>query len=79
MQQKFPRFLEISEIPRAQRNGTLRPNSRYCTTRLVIVLTTIWHMERNPVGPIKLDHLQKCSQIFRSDQSEMIRSFFLKF
>ena len=31
-------------------------------------------MERSPVGPIKLDHLQKCSQIFRSDQTEMIRS-----
>ena len=40
MQQKFPRFLEISEIPRAQRNGTLRPNSRYCTARLGIVLVS---------------------------------------
>ena len=30
-------------------------------------------MERNPVGPIKLDHLQRCPNI-RSDQTEIIRS-----
>ena len=38
--QKFPRFLEISEIPRSQKNGTLRRNSRYCTVRLVIILVS---------------------------------------
>ena len=25
-------------------------------------------------GPIKVDHLQSCSQIFRSDQTQMVRS-----
>ena len=71
MQQKFPRFLAISEIPRAQRNGTLRPNSRYCTARLVIVLVrriqksgTRYNNLANGKEPSRTDQIRPSSKVF---------------
>ena len=81
IQQKF-RFLEISkfQVPK----GTAHYYPIQGTARLVIVPVSsiqksgtgyiaIWQMERNPVGPIKLDHLQRCPNI-RSGQTEIILS-----
>ena len=82
--QKF-RF-EISEISRAQWNGTFRlhrpdPSHRafgYCSckkdTKERYKGQQFCQMERDFSVGSKVDHIQRCSQIFRSDRTETVRS-----
>ena len=81
IQQKF-RFLEISKLQVPK--GTAHYDPIQGTARLVIVLVSSIQQSgtgysnfpnagKEPSWPINLDHLQRCSQIFRSDRTEMIR------
>ena len=71
MQQKFPRFLEISEIPRAQRNGTLRPNSRdrafgyrTCIVSRIQKSVTRYNNLANGKEPSRTDQIGPSSKVF---------------
>ena len=91
IQEKF-RF-EISEIPRAQCNGTFRlhrPDTSHCASGYCSckqdTKERYWEqqfcqMERDisvrpteMTRPVTVDHLQSWSRIFRSDQTEIVRS-----
>ena len=78
------------EISHAQWNSTFRlhrqdPSHRafgYCSWKKVALETTTflngnWHTSVRPTeirGPVKVDHLQRQSQILRSDRTEMVCS-----
>ena len=76
------------EISHAQWNSTFRlhrqdPSHRafgYCSRKKVALETTTflnWHTSVRPTeisGPVKVDHLQRLSQILRSDRTEMVCS-----